>query len=65
MSVRSVNERQVSENRNLGAEGVVQVNLTRGVINVIGAANDVTDFHIPIIDHNGKVIGRNAVAHDD
>ena len=65
LSVRPVDKRQVRKNRNLGAEGLIQINLTRRVVDVVGTADHVADLHVPVIHHHGKVVGGNAVTHDD
>ena len=65
LAVGTVDEGQVRKDRHLGAEGVVDVDLARSVVDVVGAADDVTHLHVPVVDDDGEVVGGDAVAHDD
>ena len=65
LTVRTVDERQVRKHRHFSAQSVVEVDLARRVVDVVGTADHMAHLHVPIVDHNGKVVGGNAVAHDD
>ena len=47
---------------NVPVERIVDLLLTRGVDQMVVAANDVGDAHVVIVDHDGEHIGRIAVA---
>ena len=61
VAVGAENQRHVRENRRLGAERAINQHLLRRVGNVIGAANDVRDAHVDVIDHDAELIGGHAV----
>ena len=65
LAVGTVDEGQVRKDRHFGAEGVVDVDLARRVVDVVGAADDVAHLHVPVVDDDGEVVGGDAVAHDD
>ena len=65
LTVLSADEREVRKNRNFRAQGFVDVDLPRRIVDVVRAADDMTHLHIPVVYHHGEVIGRDAVAHDD
>ncbi len=44
--------------RRLGAQRPVNIDLPRGVVDMVIATDDMGDLHIHIIDHHGEVIGR-------
>ena len=65
LAVLTADEREVREDGHLSAERAVDVDLARGVVDVVGAADHVAHLHVPVVHHNGEVVGGNAVAHDD
>ncbi len=49
-----------------GAERAQDVDLARRVVDVVVAAQDVGDAHVPVVDHDAEVVGGGAVrARDD
>jgi hypothetical protein len=54
-------EREVRKGRRRPAERLVQQHLSRGIGDVILAADHVRDLHQRIVDHDGKVVGRYAI----
>ena len=66
LAVRSVDQRQVAEDRRLYAESAVQIDLAGRVVDMVSAADHVRHLHINIIHHDREVVGRDTVgAHDD
>ena len=65
LTVLTVDERQVGEDGHFSAERAVDVDLARGVVDVVSAADHVAHFHVPVVDDDGEVVRGNAVAHDD
>ena len=65
LAVGTVDERQVRKHRYFSAQSFVEVDLARRVVDVVGTADHMAHLHVPIVDHNGKVVSGNAVAHDD
>src|SRR5690606_15814814 len=57
--------RQVRERRNLGAQRAVDVDLARGVVDVVVAADDIGDAHVEVVDDHREVVGRVAVGAED
>ena len=54
-------KRHMGENREVPIEGFVNLNLPKSICQVVIAANDMTHFHIMIINDNRQHIGRRAV----
>src|SRR5580704_9648118 len=48
------------EDRRLGFHGAIQQNLFRRVGNVVGAANDVGDAHLDVVDDDAHLVGGHA-----
>ncbi len=57
--------RHVRELRHRHAQRFVDVDLARGVVDVIVAADDVGDAHVPVVDHHREVVGGKAVRAED
>src|SRR5690606_2762473 len=57
--------RQVRERRRLGAQRAVDVDLARGVVDVVVAAHHVGDAHVQVVHHHGEVVGGIAVGPED
>jgi hypothetical protein len=55
----------VGVERHLGAERLQDVDLARRVVDVVVAADDVGDAHVPVVDHDAEVVGRRAVGAGD
>ena len=53
------------ELRNREPQRLVDVDLARGVVNVVLAADDVGDAHVGVIDDDAEVVGRGPVAAAD
>jgi hypothetical protein len=52
--------------RHRRAERLQDVDLARRVVDVVVAADDVRDAHVPVIDDDAEIVGRRAVgARDD
>ena len=64
-AVRPVNQRDVGEFGHRPAEPRVDLGLPGGVGQVIGAANDVRDAHVMVIDHDRQIVRRVAVRSED
>ena len=47
--------------RHLRTQGLIKIDLTRGVIDMVSTANNVAHLHVDIVNHNSEVIGRNTV----
>ena len=58
-------DRHVAEQRQRCAERVEDVDLPRRVVDMLVAAENVAHVHVPVIDDNAEVVGRNAVGPDD
>ena len=58
LSVVTEDHRQVRVLRHLGAERLEDIDLARGVVDVVVAADDVGDLHVPVIDDDAEVVGR-------
>ena len=65
LTVFTVDQRQVCERRQGCADSVVQIDLTRSVVDVVSTADNVADLHIPVVNNNGKVVSRDAIASHD
>ena len=59
--VRPVNERNMRHRRNVPAQGLIDLGLSRGVGQMVVAANDVRDAHVVIVDDDREHVGRIAV----
>ncbi len=59
--VRSMNERNVRHHRNGPAERVVDLGLTRGIGEVVIAADDMRHAHVVVVDDDGEHISRSAI----
>ncbi|MNO65356.1 hypothetical protein D3C76_561100 [compost metagenome] len=46
-------------------QGLVDVDLARGVVDVVFATHHVGDLHVPVIDHHAEVVGGGAVGAAD
>ena len=64
-AVGPVDQRHVREDRHLPAHGRVDLRLARGVGQVVDAADDVRDLHVVVVDDDGEIVGRGAVAAQD
>ena len=51
--------------RHLPAQGAQDVDLARGVVDVVVAADDVGDAHVGVVHHHRQVVGRGAVGAAD
>ena len=56
-AVGAQDERDVRKDRRLGAESAVEQDLFGRVGNVIGAANDMGDAHVDVIDNSAELVG--------
>src|ERR1700688_224800 len=56
LAVRSQNEGQMRENWRFGFECAVQQNLFGSIGKMIGAANDMRDAHVNVVDHHAELI---------
>ena len=65
LAVGAVQERQVRVERRLGAERLQDHQLARRVGDVVGAAHDVRDAHVVVVDGDREVVERAAVAARD
>ena len=57
LTVVAVNHRDVGVNRHRRIQRFQDVNLARGIVDMVFAANNVGDFHIPVVNHDAEVIG--------
>ena len=57
LAVRPTDHGQVRERRRRVAERLVDEHLTRGVGEVVVAADDVGDLHVRVVAHDGEVVG--------
>ena len=64
-AVITEDHRQVRKLRHIPAHRLVQVDLTRGVVDVVIAADHLGDAHVVIVHHHGQVVGRRAVGAAD
>ena len=60
-AVGAVDKGNMGEGRCPPAAGVEQVELAKGVGQVVVAADDVADLHVMIVDHHRQHVGRGAV----
>ena len=44
---------------------LVDVDLARGIVDVVFATHHVGDLHVPVIDHHAEVVGRRAIGTAD
>ena len=56
-----MDERDVRHHRHFPAERVVDLSLTRGIGEMIIAADDVGHAHVVVVDHDREHIGRRTV----
>ena len=56
---------QVRERGHRSAERLVDVDLARGVVDVVVAAHHVGDAHVDVVHHHREVVGRMAVRAED
>src|SRR5690606_18886872 len=56
-AVRAKNHRHVAVDGNVGAQRAQDIDLTRGVVDVIVAPDDVGDGHVPVVHHHTEVVG--------
>ena len=56
--VRAEDHGQMAELRRVIAQGPVQENLARGVVQMVIAPDDMRDAHHSIVHHCAKVVGR-------
>ena len=61
LAVLAEDHRQVGVDRTRRAERLEDVDLARGVVDVIVAADDVGDVHVHVVDDDREVVGRRAV----
>ncbi len=61
-AVRSVDQGHVTVDRHGPTHRLDDLQLARGIVEMIGAADHMRDAHVEIIDHDGEHIGRVAVA---
>ncbi len=57
--------RHVAELRHRCADAFVQVDLARGVVDVVVATDDFRDLHVPVVHHHREVVGGVAVRTED
>ena len=57
--------RHVAELRHRCADAFVQIDLARGVVDVVVAADDLADAHVPVVHHHREVVGGEAVRTED
>src|SRR5690606_41703618 len=55
--VRAKHHRHVAVDGYVGAQRAKDVDLTRGVVDVIVAPDDVGDGHVPVVHHHTEVVG--------
>jgi hypothetical protein len=55
LAVVAEDHRQVGVLRHHGAEGLQDVDLARGVVHVVVAADDLGDAHVPVVHHTQKL----------
>ena len=55
----------MGEHRHVPAHGLVDLHLAGGVGEVVDAADDVRDAHVVVVDDDGVVVDRRAVAAQD
>ena len=60
-AIGPVNHGQVGVIRDLCPQGFQNVDLAGRVVDVIIAANDMADVHVPVVDHHTEVVGRGAI----
>ncbi len=60
LAIRSENQRYMGEDRRRGGERMIEQHLFRRVRQMIGAANDVSDAHVDVVDHGAELISRQA-----
>ncbi len=66
LPVRTENHGHVGIQGQVRAQRIQNIDLARGVVHVVVAADDVRHLHVQIVDDHREVIGRRAVgAHDD
>src|SRR5690606_3509388 len=51
----------VAVHRRLRAKRAQNVDLTRGVVDVVVAADHMGDTHVPVVDHHTEIVGGRAV----
>ena len=56
-AIGAQDQRDMGKDRRRGAESAVEQDLFRGVRNVVGAANDMGDAHLDVVDNSAKLIG--------
>ena len=59
--VGTENHGHVAVLRQCAAQRPQNINLTRGVVNVVIAANNVGDLHIPVVDNDTKIVCGRAI----
>ena len=64
-AVVAQDHRQVRILRHGRAQRLEDVDLARGVVDVVVAADDVADLHVPVVHHHAEVVGGRAVAARD
>eukprot|EP00825_Cyclidium_porcatum_P048862 TRINITY_DN831_c0_g1_i20.p2 TRINITY_DN831_c0_g1~~TRINITY_DN831_c0_g1_i20.p2 ORF type:complete len:531 (+),score=22.41 TRINITY_DN831_c0_g1_i20:590-2182(+) len=64
-AVIAEDHRQVGVGWHFGAECLKDVDLARGVVDMVVTADDVGDAHIPVIDADAEIVGRCAVGAGD
>jgi hypothetical protein len=59
LAIVTENHRQVRVKRHLRAQRLQDVDLARRVVDVVVAPDDVADAHVPVVDDDAEVVGRN------
>ncbi len=60
-AVRPMDQRNMRHDRRLPTERLIDLQLTRGVGQMVVAANDLRDAHVVIVDDDGEHIGRRSI----
>ncbi len=60
-AVRAMDQGDVGEGGHVPAQGLVDQRLSRGVVEVVVAADDVGDAHVVVVGDHGEIVGRRAV----
>ena len=64
-TIVAVDHRHVCINRYRRIQRFQDVYLTRSVVDMVFTTNNVSDFHIPVVDHHTEVVGRGTVGTAD
>ncbi len=65
LAVLVQDHRHVGVHRRLHAQGLEDVHLARGIVDVVVAADDMADAHVHVVHHHDEVVRRRAVGTGD